>query len=169
MRPYVRPIVLGLLVIGCGTSAPPRPIPPPPVVPVQPKVNDDMLGALNAYRSAARVPTVKRDVRLDRTAQSQAAYCASIMKLTHTGPNKSNPWSRMRAAGVPYPGLDAQENGAAWQRDGSQAVGDWAHENPDIGHRRNVYDGRWTHAGYGFATDKRGRRYYFMDFAREVP
>lgn len=141
----------------------------PPVAPVVPNqpINDDMIGSLNQYRKAAGVPVVRRDARLDRTASAQAAYCARIARLTHTGPGNSNPWSRMKAAGVPYPGMDAQENGAAWQRDGAQAVADWAHENPDIGHRRNVYDRRWTHAGYGISKDSRGRKYYFMDFARE--
>lgn len=152
-----------VLVIGCGGN--PGPAPRPPTNPGT--VNDDMIGALNGYRQAARVPPVKRDARLDRTASAQAAYCARQGKLTHTGPDGSSPWDRMRKAGVPYPGLDVQENGAAWQADGSQAVSDWAHETPDIGHRRNVYDRRWTHIGYGIATDKNGKRYYFMDFARE--
>jgi uncharacterized protein YkwD len=161
---YLSVMCVCAMVIGCdGTSGPPPELKPPGVV----VTGDDMLVSLNQFRTAGHVAPVKRDTRLDRTAAAQAAYCARLGRLTHMGPDGSSPWDRIRAAGVPYPGLDAQENGAAWQSSGAQAVADWAHENPDIGHRRNVYDKRWTHIGYGISTDKNRKRYFFMDFARE--
>jgi uncharacterized protein YkwD len=162
---------LSLWVAGCGGRpvSPNPPVPPSPVRPVPPAppplgpltdVETRLLTAHNAARSSAGLAPLAIDARLTVSAAAQAADCARLGRLSHTGADGSNPWQRMTRAG--YPWVAASENAAAGQRTPDEAVGDWLRDPP---HRANVL-GDYRHVGGAVARGADGKLYWVCDYGR---
>ena len=65
--------------------------------------------------------------------------------FSHTCPDGSTPWDRMRAAGIPFGA--AAENLASGQRTPQSVVNAWMNS---AGHRANILNPALTHLGVGF-------------------
>lgn len=144
-------------------------VPVPPDLPPSPGPGDpagELLAATNRVRLAAGLGVLKDDPRLDAAARGWAERCAERGKLDHFE-GASTPWTRIKAEGVIC--RSASEN-AAWGQDtATRAVTDWAGERPPgiTGHRDNLLNPAFTHAGGGAAQGKDGRWFYVADYAQE--
>jgi uncharacterized protein YkwD len=146
-----------------------RVIPPPRPTPQQAEANRALLVAANAARAEAGVQSLRFEPRVERAAQDWAEYCARVGKLDHFGPKgtpNEDPWTRLRAAGYPATYEDENENAAWGQRDAAEAVAGWL---ASPGHRVNLLNPAWTHAGSGVAAGADGRLYFVQDYVSNPP
>ncbi len=123
----------------------------------------DMLRMVNALRVEAGVVPLRPCPSLRRAAQDYAVVMASTGRFSHTGPDGSAPWDRMRAQGFQW--RAAGENIAAGQRTVREVMGAWI-ASPD--HHATLVDPDLRQVGFGFATDGSGsgRTYWVQDFGR---
>lgn len=119
----------------------------------------DMLNAVNAVRAKNGVASVRACPTLDRAAQGYAELMARTGSFSHTGPDGTQPWDRMRAAGYDY--RAASENIAYGYGSVAAVMDGWV-KSP--GHFANLIAGNVTDAGFGQAADAKGRIYWVQNF-----
>jgi len=120
--------------------------------------HDVMLTAVNGERAARGVASVASCPSLTRTAQAYAEVLRDWGRISHTGPDGSNPFDRAVDGGYgiriePSPGffiIDGMvgENLAAGHASVPEVVYGWMNSP---GHRANLLDGQWSDAGFGLA------------------
>lgn len=160
-------LVLSFAAVACvpqapgpaaGSAAPPVAPAPPPASTWQ----DQMLAAVNAQRAAAGAPSLVMCGRLVLAAQLHSQDQAATNTMSHTGSNGSTLSSRMAAIG--YTGWTALgENVAAGYGSVDSVMSGWMNSS---GHRANILNPNFTHAGFGRADSSRGTPYWTQNFGR---
>ncbi|MET8829269.1 CAP domain-containing protein [Streptomyces sp. NPDC004610] len=151
--------------------APPQPFipaqrtpgaPPPPDRPPVPADPDGYLGLVNAARAQAGAPPVALDVRLSSAARAHAAAMASAGRLGVEGGDGVAVYQRVIGAGFAY--VTIGEHLVSGPRTPGEFVTYLQRgEQP----RRTLYDAVFTHAGLGYATERRsGDMYWTALWAR---
>ncbi|WP_448851250.1 CAP domain-containing protein [Corynebacterium sp. 335C] len=124
--------------------------------PVESEVQKEMREALNRFREDNGVAPVKALTELNVVAQDWADQMAKDDRMRH------NP---LYTASYPRGWMFAGENVAQnWEGvEADELIAQWAESD---GHRRNMLDTRFTHAGFGLATTEDGKVYAVQDFAQ---
>lgn len=116
----------------------------------------------NAERTSRGLAALAWDARLQAAAQEQAAWCAKIGQLTHTGFGGTNVGQRVTRQGVAWQAAAENAAWAGWPESEAEAVAAWM-RSP--GHRANLL-GPYSHVGAASADDGRGGRYWVSTYAR---
>ena len=130
-----------------------------PAIPAPEGWRADMLNAVNAVRAQNGASAVRACPSLDRAAQGYAELMARTGSFSHTGPDGTQPWDRMRAAGYNY--RAASENIAYGYGSVAAVMDGWV-KSP--GHFANLISRSVADAGFGQAADSKGRIYWVQDF-----
>jgi uncharacterized protein YkwD len=152
---------------------------PPAVSPPIPSDSTDFPAELlrlhNEARAAHRPPLAPLAFHLilTRCAALQAADCASVDRLSHTGRDGSDPFSRMAREG--WKG-QCSENAAAGWPDIPPSFPGTAYGPGEVmeswlaspGHARNVF-GNWSHFGAAMKTARNGSRYVVATYGKMGP
>jgi len=145
------PVLLATLAL--GVSCTPAPATSPPAWDL------DMLGQVNAQRSANGVGPLTVCPLLAIDAQRHSNDQASHHKMTHTGSDGSDMATRAARVGYNHwSGL--AENVAMGQASVSTVMGSWM---SSAGHRTNLLNPAYNHVGFGLAYDGR-TPYWTQDF-----
>jgi len=136
----------------------------PAEVPSSPEHATALFDAMNAARTAERVPAFERNSLLDQVAMVRARQLVIQGYFAHYGPDGESAFSELAARGVTY-GL-AGENLARNNYPDNRTVRaalDGLMASP--GHRANILEGRFTRAGVAAVRDGRVWVYVtvFMD------
>lgn len=133
---------------------------------------DEMLAAVNWYRSGARmcgsdslhpVAPLRWDSRLADAAQGHSTFMAETGKFSHEGRNGSTPPARMIAAGY-NPAAAAENIAAGSPSTVDQVVAGWMNSP---GHCRNIMNGNFRDLGAAVATAPNGTMYWTQNFGTE--
>ena len=130
-----------------------------PSVPAPEGWRAEMLNAVNAVRAQNGAAAVRACPALDRSAQGYAELMARTGTFSHTGPDGTQPWDRMRAAGYSY--RAASENIAYGYASVASVMDGWVKSS---GHFANLISKSVTDAGFGQAADSQGRIYWVQNF-----
>lgn len=109
----------------------------------------EMLASVNTMRAAAGASPLTLCRPVTKAASDYAKVMAERSWFDHTGPDGSEPWDRMTAAGYAY--RAAGENIAAGQESVAAVMEAWR-DSP--GHYANIISRTFTHLGVGRATSK---------------
>lgn len=102
----------------------------------------------NKERGKRKLPQLDSDPDLDKAAQAWAERMAARRSLTHS-----------RLGGTKFSSMG--ENIAMGQPDEESVLHDWMNSP---GHRRNILNRRYTHAGFGYAKAANGTPYWCVQF-----
>jgi uncharacterized protein YkwD len=102
----------------------------------------------NKERAQKNLPQLEYDSRLEEYAQKHAKYMAARQRLVHSSLSYSYYGNR-------------GENIAMGQRNEEEVLSDWMHSS---GHRANILNGQFTHAGFGCAANESGQFYWCACF-----
>lgn len=144
-------IVLTVLPLGCGKTAPTSPFtggpppPPPPSGPTDPEVVS-FVQQMNAHRVSLGLAALVWDNRVAAVAQAHSQDMLDRGYFSHTTPEGVSPWSRLAAAGITY--TTAGENIAWGYPTGSAVLNGWL---GSPGHRANIENAAYSHHGVGKA------------------
>lgn len=108
---------------------------------------------INGYRAIRGLPALTLEKHLTRAAMQHASDLAKGDRISHTGSDGSDPWSRVRASG--YAPQLAAENVGAGQRSFAEVLQGWQ-DSP--GHNKNLLLADATHMGIALVI-KPGSRY----------
>jgi uncharacterized protein YkwD len=132
-----------------GTQPTPKPDPKPTPTPTPEtdngKFEQKVLELTNIERAKQGLAPLKGNKELNYAADKYAELMSDKNYFSHTGPDGSSPWDRMKKVG-----FDAQtmgENIAAGQRTPEEVVEAWMNSP---GHRANILNRNYTQLGVGF-------------------
>lgn len=145
-------IIVALCFAACSSSRPPRPAAAVLAVPATESAQDALFILHNHQRSFHGAAPLQRDAQLSSYAQTWAETMARSGEMKH---------SSLRFVGSGFSA--GAENVAMMQRSPEEAMNAWMQSS---GHRRNILNDRYTHAGFGVAYDSAGRAYWCAVFAR---
>ncbi|PVH29868.1 CAP domain-containing protein [Pararhodobacter oceanensis] len=120
----------------------------------------ELLALTNIEREAAGAAPLRRDLRLEAAAQTQACRVAERQSLSHRGSWFAGLGRRLRREDYPY--AMAAENLADGHLGATTVTQGWM-ESP--AHRANLLDRRATEAGFGAAMGQNGRLHWSMILA----
>ena len=174
-------------VAGCGTADDPELFPEP--VAVTPDeapaaltsaltatdtetLRAQILVEINKARAVARVcgtksypaaPPLRRNTKLDSTAQAHSVDMATKNYFSHTGLDGRSPFQRMTDAG--YKWTAAAENIAAGNSTAAATVSQWIKSS---GHCANLMSATYIHTGigYGYSATSTYKHYWTQNFGR---
>lgn len=148
------PVLLISLALGaCAGSPSGKPVSGPRPALSQVKLEPGSAQAMiNAYRAKRGLPALKLEKPLTRAARLHAADLAKGDRLSHTGSDGSDPWTRVRATG--YRPQLAAENVGAGQRSFAELLQGW---KGSPGHNKNLLLADATQMGIALAISPRGR------------
>ena len=112
----------------------------------QDQFDQQVLNLINQYRAQNGLSGLILSQELDQTADKYANRMATGDFFSHTDPNGSTPFTRMRAEGYQY--TTAGENIAAGYATPESVVQGWI-DSP--GHRANILNPNYKHMGIGYA------------------
>lgn len=129
-----------------------------------------ILTEINKARAVARVcgttsfpaaPALKRDTRLDTTAQAHSVDMATKNYFSHIGHDGRDPFKRMKDAGYNY--RAAAENIAAGNSTAAATVQQWI---ASPGHCANLMSKSYvdTGIGYGYSATAKYKHYWTQNF-----
>ena len=107
---------------------------------------------INAYRAQRGLGALRLEKLLTRAAQLHAGDLAKGDRLSHTGSDGSDPWTRVKAAG--YRPQLAAENVGVGQRSFAELLRGWK-DSP--GHNKNLLVADATQMGIALVTNPRTR------------
>ena len=174
------------LLTGCGNELDPEQFPEPiaseqPATLVEPLTATDVatlraqiLTEINKARAVARVcgtqsfraaPALKRDTKLDTTAQAHSVDMATRNYFSHTSLDGKSPFDRMRAAGYNFSA--AAENIAAGNAAAADTVKQWLNSP---GHCANLMSATYvdTGIGYGYSATSTYKHYWTQNFGKPL-
>ena len=128
--------------------------------PVVSAVSAECTALTNANRANVGVAPLAISVALNAAAQGHSNYQASIMTMTHDGPNGMSPGTRMTNAGFVWGTWG--ENVAYGYGSCAAVITAWMNSP---GHRANMLNPVFTHIGVEMAIASNGRVYWTMDLA----
>ena len=111
---------------------------------------EQMVARINQMRSAAGIPTLSRDARLDRAARTHCVDMSTNDILEHVSPRTGDPTARVAAVGIPN--VRVAENIAL---NADVAAAHAALVSSDA-HRANLLDPLLTHIGVAASRSARG-------------
>ena len=117
---------------------------------------------INRERAAAGLSELFFDPCVTRVARSHSENMAEYAFFAHTCPAGGTPADRLNEAEIP------------WRRYGENIAYTYGFSNPaeaavqgwmnSSGHRKNILNSRYTHAGLGIAMDAKGALYFTQNF-----
>jgi uncharacterized protein YkwD len=119
-----------------------------------------LLAEVNRARTAAAAAPLAAEARLAEAALAQARHLAATGELSHLGPAGGKLGVRLSAVGYRF--SVTAENLASGPADAARIVALWR-DSP--GHRRNMFDDRFSQAGIGHVAAKDGN-YWVLILAR---
>jgi uncharacterized protein YkwD len=99
----------------------------------------------NAFRAQNGLPALAVNTQLTNAAQRYARVMARRDNFSHTGPDGSSPWDRIRKADYDF--SDAAENLAAGHKTPTSAMNGW---KKSAGHRANLLAWQVQEIGVGY-------------------
>lgn len=174
------------LLAGCGNELDPEQFPEPiaseqPATLVEPLTATDIdtlraqiLTEINKARAVARVcgtqsfraaPALKRNTKLDTTAQAHSVDMATHNYFSHTSLDGKSPFDRMKAAGYNFSA--AAENIAAGNSTAAATVQQWL---KSAGHCANLMSATYvdTGIGYGYSATSTYKHYWTQNFGKPL-
>lgn len=125
---------------------------------------NDVITAINAYRTKNGIPPYNVNAQLTQAAQSHSEDMACNNLFVHTGSNGSTPASRVAAAGYSASSVTENVYGSYPPPTGQGAVSWWATDQTDPNHNLNLISTKYKDIGIGYSFfNKYG--YYVVDFA----
>ena len=135
----------------------------------------EVLRLINVQRQAVGSLPLQLYGRLAEIARAHSREMASVDQLGHDGLDGSLPWERIARANLSiHPRSNSlalgssagNENAGAGQNSPERIVELWMNSP---GHRANMLDRRWTHAGVGFVRTDTGnfRNFWTIKFVRQ--
>jgi uncharacterized protein YkwD len=117
----------------------------------------DIVQQTNAFRAQNDLPALAVNTQLTKAAQKYARVMAVQDNFSHTGPDGSSPWERIRKADYDF--SDAAENLAAGHTTPTSAMTGWKNSS---GHRANLlaYQVKEIGVGYYYYPKDDGRYTY---------
>jgi len=161
------------------TPAPPPPTPtsraPAPAIVDTSNFEAEVIRLINIQRQSVGSPPLQLYGRLADIARAHSREMASVDQLGHDGLDGSLPWERIARANLSiHPRRNTaalgsragNENAGAGQNSPERVVDAWMNSP---GHRANMLDRRWTHAGVGFVRTDTGnfRNFWTIKFVRQ--
>ncbi|MEK0451054.1 MAG: hypothetical protein RL088_3322 [Verrucomicrobiota bacterium] len=143
-------LALALSVAACSSPRERRPVPAVPAIPAHESAEDALFILHNHQRSFHGAAPLQRDAELSDYARNWAETMARSGSMKH---------SSLRFVGSGYSA--GAENVAMMQKSPSEVMNAWMQSS---GHRKNVLNDRYTHAGFGVAYDESGRPYWCAVF-----
>lgn len=143
----------------------PKPEPPPPPAPVPDSTAHFavQLATLHGVqRSLKGIERLALDNKLCEVAQKHSDAMARARKVQHVIDGR-DPGDRLRDAGVS--GSSWGENVAGGFSDANAVMRAWL---LSAGHKQNILNPDFTHAGFGLATDSAGMKYWTAVFLRKT-
>lgn len=183
-------LVATSFVAGCGTAEDPELFPEPVAVTPADEAPAALTSALtaadvetlraqilveiNKARAVARVcgtksypaaPPLKRNTKLDTTAQAHSVDMATKNYFSHTSLDGRSPFDRMTAAGYSFSA--AAENIAAGNSTAAATVQQWI---KSAGHCANLMSKTYvdTGIGYGYTTTSTYKHYWTQNFGKPL-
>jgi uncharacterized protein YkwD len=111
---------------------------------------------VNQNRASSGKAAFQCDAKGVQVARKYSALMCSTGHFSHTGPDGSSPWTRLKAGGVTY--QTAGENIAAGQTTPTSVMKSWM-KSP--GHRSNIMSGSYAYIGVGYAYCSNGYKHYW--------
>jgi uncharacterized protein YkwD len=118
----------------------------------------EVVEAHNQIRTAAKLPALEVNQRLQAAAQAHARDMAVRSKMSHEGSRGTRPIDRIKAQRYPY--RRAGENIAAGYFSVDQLMKGWMNSPR---HKRNILGG-FSQIGVGCAIAEDGKRYWCVTF-----
>lgn len=115
---------------------------------------------LTEIRTAAGLPALTPDPKLERAAIRQSAYMARAGRMVHDTGWRRDFATRMAQDGIAAP---AAENLAHGRMDTARLFRMWVDSS---GHRKNMLDPRFSRYGLAYAGTADGRRYWTLVLGR---
>ena len=137
-------------VAGCSSTRARRPVPAVPAISAHESAEDALFILHNHQRSFRGAARLQRDGELSDYARNWAETMARSGSMKH---------SSLRFVGSGYSA--GAENVAMMQKSPWEVMNAWMQSS---GHRKNVLNDRYTHAGFGVAYDESGRPYWCAVF-----
>jgi uncharacterized protein YkwD len=165
-----RRLAAWLAAASAPPPGPPKPEPPgPPTDPnPPPPVAGDLsvlLGLHNSARAREGVRLLIRHDELDRAAQRHASWMAARRDVDHFEDPGHYRTFAQRVQREGYSMGAGGENIAAGRQTPERVFSDWWGSS---GHRENVLDDDYWHAGFGVAADVNGSLYWCAVYARPL-
>lgn len=137
-----------------ATSAPAR-----PTTDAEPLENE-VVRLTNAERTSHGCAALRSDNKLRAVARNHSAEMASILELSHSGFDGSDPGARMKGAGYNTTGGWAENVAAGYPTPEAVMTG-WMNSEA---HRNNILDCSLKAVGVGVARADNGQLYWTQDF-----
>ncbi len=151
--PTLPVLLIGLALSACAERPAGKSVPEPRLalsqVTLEPGTARRMI---NAYRAERGLPALALEKRLTRAAMQHARDLAKGDRISHTGTDGSDPWTRVRANG--YKPRLAAENVGAGQRSFGELLQGWK-ESP--GHNKNLLLADATQMGIALVKTPNGK------------
>lgn len=138
------------------TTLPPKPDSGPPSTTCGSAFEDEVFRKVNQERAKGGLPPYHCHVKAGIVARNYSTLMCNTGHFSHTGPDGSSPWQRLKAGGVSY--QTAGENIAAGQSSPTSVMSSWM-KSP--GHRGNIMSTKFTHIGVGYAFCGNGYKHYW--------
>lgn len=119
---------------------------------------------INGYRRKRGLPPLTLEKHLTRAARRHARDLAEGDRISHSGSDGSDPWSRVRMTG--YGPRLAAENVGAGQRSFAEVLQGWK-DSP--GHNKNLLLADATHMGIALETNPNSRYQTFWTLVLGKP
>ena len=120
-----------------------------------------VISLVNSERSKRRLPVLKTNIKLGKTARIKAEDMRNKNYFSHISPTYGSPFNMMQRFGISF--TAAGENIAKGQRTPAEVMKSWMNSP---GHRQNILNPAYTDIGVGFAKDARGVTYWVQQFIR---
>lgn len=152
----MKKILIGVLFIAMIISG----------IPVMAQVNattmeKSVINLVNVERSKRKLPMLKLNVKLGKTARIKAEDMKNKNYFSHISPTYGSPFSMMTKFGISYTATG--ENIAYGQRTPAAVMKAWMNSP---GHRQNILNPAYTDIGVGFASKSNGVTYWVQQFIR---
>lgn len=116
----------------------------------------DVFNLVNKERASRGLTAYQCDTKAGKVARDYSALMCSTGHFSHTGPDGSSPWTRLKAGGVSY--QTAGENIAAGQTTPASVMNSWMNSS---GHRAAILSTSFAFIGVGYAYCNNGYKHYW--------
>ena len=125
-------------------------------------MEEDVFFLINEQRQANGVAPLEFDPCATLVARDHSRNMADNRFFAHNCPEAGTPRDRLNRAGIPWRSYGENIGYTYGFRDAVAAVVAGWMNSP--GHRKNILNARYTHAGIGIALDEKGAFYFTQDF-----
>jgi uncharacterized protein YkwD len=111
---------------------------------------------VNQERTQRGLVPYQCDLQAGKVARDYSTLMCNTGHFSHTGPDGSSPWARLKNGGVSF--TTAGENIAAGQTTPTSVMNAWMNSP---GHRSNILNVKFTHIGVGYSNCGNGYKHYW--------